>query len=95
MGKKISISLSEELDQTLTSLSEENNISKNKLIENYLWRTPDHPGAEAGYDSLQPMWKGAWTRRREGEYLQVWCHLHRLLDRETGRISGRITYYRH
>jgi len=36
MVKKISSSLSEELDQTLTSLSEENNISKNKLIENYL-----------------------------------------------------------
>ncbi|HEX9913546.1 MAG TPA: hypothetical protein VGB32_01385 [Candidatus Bathyarchaeia archaeon] len=68
MVKKISISLSEELDQTLTSLSEENNISKNKLIENYLWRTPGHPEAEAGYDSLQPMRKGAWTRRREGQY---------------------------
>ena len=40
MVKKISISISEELDQTLTDLSEENNISKSRLIENYLRENP-------------------------------------------------------
>ena len=40
MVKKISISISEELDQTLTSLSSENNISKSRLIENYLRENP-------------------------------------------------------
>ncbi|HUV35202.1 MAG TPA: hypothetical protein VMW22_09705 [Candidatus Desulfaltia sp.] len=40
MVKKISISISEELDQTLTALSSENNISKSRLIENYLRENP-------------------------------------------------------
>lgn len=40
MVKKISISISEELDKTLTDLSEENNISKSRLIENYLRENP-------------------------------------------------------
>ena len=40
MVKKISISISEELDQTLTTLSTENNVSKSRLIENYLRENP-------------------------------------------------------
>jgi predicted transcriptional regulator len=40
MVKKISISISEELDKTLTDLSEVNNISKSRLIENYLRENP-------------------------------------------------------
>ncbi len=38
--KKISISISDELDQTLVSLSGENDVSKSRLIENYLRENP-------------------------------------------------------
>jgi hypothetical protein len=40
MVKKISISISDELDQTLVSLSNENDVSKSRLIENYLRENP-------------------------------------------------------
>jgi len=40
MVQKISISISEELDNTLSSLAKENRISKSRLIENYLRENP-------------------------------------------------------
>jgi hypothetical protein len=40
MVQKISISISEELDRTLSSLAKENRISKSRLIENYLRENP-------------------------------------------------------
>jgi hypothetical protein len=38
--KKISISISEELNKTLSTLAKENSISKSRLIENYLRENP-------------------------------------------------------
>jgi len=38
--QKISISISEELNETLSTLAKENNISKSRLIENYLRENP-------------------------------------------------------
>ena len=40
MVQKISISISEELDRTLSTLAKENRISKSRLIENYLRENP-------------------------------------------------------
>ncbi|MBN2334281.1 ribbon-helix-helix protein, CopG family [Candidatus Bathyarchaeota archaeon] len=40
MVQKISISISEELDRTLSNLAKENRISKSRLIENYLRENP-------------------------------------------------------
>ena len=40
MVKKISISISDELNQTLLALSDENDVSKSRLIENYLRENP-------------------------------------------------------
>lgn len=40
MVQKISISISEELDKTLSTLAKENRISKSRLIENYLRENP-------------------------------------------------------
>jgi len=38
--QKISISISEELNKTLSTLAKENSISKSRLIENYLRENP-------------------------------------------------------
>lgn len=40
MVQKISISISEELNKTLSTLAKENSISKSRLIENYLRENP-------------------------------------------------------